>query len=77
MDTIDARAIPFRVEDEQGEVPVTKVEYTGTAMIRLLLGRTVAGRAVVHGAFGACPPPAPADMDRVVPMLGFYGFPVQ
>jgi hypothetical protein len=76
MDNIDPMAIPFRVEDEAGAVEVKRVEYTGTAMIRLQLGRPLSGKAVVHGGYGYNPPPVPMDMDRALPMLGFHGLPV-
>jgi hypothetical protein len=32
---------------------------------------------VVHGAFGIDPPIAPCDMERFIPMLGFYGIKVE
>ena len=77
MDTIDGLAQPFRVEDADGVVPVEKVECTMSAMVRLRLARALSGKAVVHGAYGCNPPVAPCDMDRVMPMLGFYGFPIE
>ena len=77
MDTIDPAAVPFRVQDARGFVPVEAVRYDGSAAVRLLLGRKLTGRAVVHGAWGFNPPTAPCDMVRQMPMLGFHGFPVQ
>jgi len=77
MDTMDGSAQPFRVEDADGVVPVEKVEYTQSATVRLRLARPLAGKAAVHGAYGCNPPPAPMDMDRVMPMLGFYGVPIK
>lgn len=76
MDSIDQTAMPFHVEDETGVVEVKRLEYTGTAMIRLHPGRPLSGRTVVHGGYGCNPPPVPMDMDRAMPMLGFYGLPV-
>ncbi|MEI7836317.1 MAG: sialate O-acetylesterase [Planctomycetota bacterium] len=76
MDSIDLPAIPFRVEDEDGVVEIHRIEYTGTATIRLHMARPLSGKAVVHGGYGYNPPPVPMDMDRAMPMLGFYGFPI-
>jgi len=77
MDTMDGSAQPFRVEDADGVVPVEKVEYTQSATVRLRLARPLVGKAAVHGAYGCNPPLAPMDMDRVMPMLGFYGVPIK
>lgn len=76
MDSTDLPAIPFRVEDETGVAEIQRIEYTGTATIRLHLARPLSGKAVVHGGYGHNPPPVPMDMDRAMPMLGFYGFPI-
>ncbi len=77
MDSINPWAVPFRIEDDQGTAEIKKVEYTGTAVIRLHLERPLSGKAVVHGAYGYDPAVAPMDMDRAIPMLGFYGFPIE
>ena len=77
--TIDPGAIPFRVEDAEGVVPVQKVEYparTHSNVLRLHLGRKLSGRAVVHGGYGVNPPIVPVDGVSMAPMLGFHGFPV-
>jgi hypothetical protein len=71
MDTIDPTANCFRVEDEQGVVPVKQVLYPGDSTVRLALARTLAGIATVHGAYGIDPAIAPMDMERFIPMLGF------
>lgn len=76
MDSIEVRAIPFRVEDEQGVATVNKVEYTSSAIIRLHLERSITGKTVVHGGYGSDPQTVPMDMDRMMPMLSFYGFPI-
>ena len=77
METGCQTAVPFRVEDANGAVEVRRVEYPGGRKVRLHLGRRLLGKAVVHGAYGADPPPVPRDMPRVMPMLGFHGLPVQ
>ncbi len=77
MDTIDPFAVPFRVEDGSGVVEVKKVAYPGGAVVRLELGRALEEAAVVHGAYGDNPPPVPCDIVRMMPMLGFYGLPVE
>jgi len=77
MDNPDLTTSCFRVEDDLGEVPVEKVVYPGQTTVQLVLGRELSGVALVHGAPGLNPPPAPMDMERLMPMLGFYGFPVQ
>ncbi len=76
MDNIERGSICFVVEDDAGSVAINQVAYPMDATIQLVLGRALVGRAVVHGAFGCNPPIAPVDMDRLMPMLGFYGLPV-
>lgn len=75
LGTIAPEAVPFRVVDEQGTVEVQRVNIWANR-IRLELARSLAGAARVHGGYGFDPPPVPLDMDRVMPMLGFHGLPV-
>jgi len=77
MDNIDPAANCFRVEDAAGAVPVTAVSYPGGPNVQLSLGRPLAGGAVVHGGYGLAPATVPMDMERFMPMLGFYGAAVQ
>jgi len=76
IDSIDHTTICFVVEDAQGAVPISKVSYPGNNTVQLALARATDQSARVHGAYGANPPTAPMDMDRVLPMLGFYGLEV-
>ena len=73
MDTIDLEAVGFRVEDERGEVAVAQVIYPQDQRVELVLGRDIQGAAVVHGGYGKAPATVPADMERLLPMLGFWG----
>jgi sialate O-acetylesterase len=77
MDCIDEKANCFRVEDEDGEVPVAKVSYPMDNTVVLALERPLRGGAQVHGGWGADPDTVPMDMERFVPMLGFYGLEIQ
>jgi sialate O-acetylesterase len=77
MDNVDPTANCFRVEDAAGVAPVTAVTYPGGPNVRLSLGRALAGAAVVHGGWGLAPAAVPVDMERFMPMLGFYAAPVQ
>jgi len=77
LDTLDATAVPFRVEDEGGIVPIEAVQYPGGAKAGLRLARALAGRAVVHGCYGRNPSPPPYDMVRMMPMLGFHGLAIE
>ncbi|HUU21177.1 MAG TPA: sialate O-acetylesterase [Phycisphaerae bacterium] len=77
IECIDPTSVPFRVEDAAGWVDVERVQYTGGHKVRLHLARAASGRTVVHGAFGRNPPTVPCDMVRMMPMLGFYDFPVK
>lgn len=77
MDSIDVTAIPFRVEDAQGAVEVTKVQYTLGPRVRLHLARALGVKAVVHGGYGFNPPIVPMDAPRMMPMLGFAGLAVE
>ncbi len=76
MDNVDPTANCFQVEDSQGPVAIAQVLYPGRAVVRLVLGRALAGLAVVHGGWGLAPASVPMDMERFLPMLGFYGAPV-
>lgn len=76
MASVAVSVVPFRVEDAVGPVGVEKIEYGNTPVIRLQLARELSGNAVVHGAYGGNPETVPMDMDRALPMLAFYGFPV-
>ena len=76
MDTVDAVRHSFRVEDEAGLVPVEKALFPQDARVKLLLARSLQGRTTVHGAYGLDPATVPMDMERFLPMLGFYGVPV-
>lgn len=76
IDSIEQRANPFKVEDAEGDVAITSIAYPGDSSAVLHLARPLAGDAVVHGAWGYQPATVPMDMDRVLPMLGFYGVPV-
>jgi len=72
MECNDPQAIAFRVEDSTGEVTIEKVSYRGDNRVALVLRRPLAGQAVVHGGYGANPPLVPMDVERFLPMLGFY-----
>jgi sialate O-acetylesterase len=76
IDSVDLTTHCFTVEDASGAVPIASVGYPGDHTVQLALGRALAGAAMVHGACGVNPPIAPVDMDRVMPMLGFYGLAV-
>jgi sialate O-acetylesterase len=73
---LDLGKHPFRIEDAEGEVPVAGVQYGTGAEATVVLGRALAGGAVIHGAAASDPPPVPFDMGRMMPMLGFHGFPI-
>jgi hypothetical protein len=76
MDSLFQADNPFRVEDAGGNVPIEKLVYPADATIRLVLMRRLMGKALVHGGYGASPAIVPMDMERFLPMLGFYGVPV-
>jgi hypothetical protein len=77
MGTINPTARSFHVEDDNGPVEITEAVYPGGSTILLRLARTPGGGAVVHGGFGCDPATLPADMERQMPMLAFYGVPVE
>ena len=77
IDTIDLTGHGFVVEDAQGQTPIIDVTYPGDATVVLVLARALCDVAKVHGAYGFNPPTTPVDMDRVLPMLGFHGVPVE
>jgi sialate O-acetylesterase len=76
MDNVDPTANSFIVEDGLGRVPITQVIYPGGPMVQLVLERALSGPAVVHGGYGVAPASVPMDIERFMPMLGFYRVPV-
>ena len=76
LDSIAQTDNPFLVEDAGGGVAIEKLLFPMDATIRLVLARPLAGKALIHGAYGTNPAIVPMDMERFVPMLGFYGVPV-
>lgn len=64
-------AAPFMVQDAEGEVPLTRAEYSGGPTIRLVLSRPAGRRVTVHCSHGPNPPPGPVDMTRGMPILAF------
>ncbi len=77
IDTIDLTGEPYLVEDSDGPVPVSDTTYPGDATAVLTLGRAMVGDAHVSGGYGAAPSSVPLDVERSMPMLGFYRFPVE
>ncbi len=73
LECIHPAACPFRVEDDHGEVPIERTAYPQDNTARLHLERGVIGTGVVHGAWDANPEAVPMDVERTLPMLGFYG----
>ena len=73
MDSIDLEANSFQVEDETGEVPIAAVSYPQDHRVELVLERPLQGAAKGHGGYGKDPAAVPADMERFLPMLGFWG----
>ena len=76
IDTLDPTAIGFVVTDEGGSIPVESATYPGNNTVNLKLTRPPSGKAVVHSAFGIDPPTVPMDMERFIPILGFYDVPI-
>ncbi|MHB1354393.1 MAG: sialate O-acetylesterase [Anaerolineae bacterium] len=76
MDNPDLTSCCFTVRDILGTVPVRQITYPGNDTVCLVLERSIQGAAYVDGAPGLNPPPAPMDMERFMPMLAFYGFPM-
>ncbi len=73
MDNIDSEANSFRIEDAAGEVPIDEVVYPQNHRVELVLQRPLQEAARVHGGYGMAPATVPADMERFLPMLGFWG----
>ncbi|MEI7837616.1 MAG: sialate O-acetylesterase [Planctomycetota bacterium] len=73
LDSIAQTDNPFLIEDADGAVGIEKFIYPGDATIRLALNRPLSGKALIHGAYGTNPAIVPMDMERFVPILGFYG----
>jgi hypothetical protein len=77
MGTTNPTAHSFGVEDDNGPIEITEVVYPGNSKILLRLVRALGSNTKVHGGFGCDPATLPADMERQMPMLAFYGMPVE
>lgn len=72
FDSMIVDAFPFAIRDDMGEVPVERWSLPRADRIDIRLARPLAGRAVVVGGPGACPPTVlPMDVDGHRPMLAF------
>jgi sialate O-acetylesterase len=70
---VDETRQAFGVEDEEGLMSEVRVTYPKPAQILLRFERRIQGRARVHLGMGLDPVGVPMDMERVMPMLAFYG----
>jgi sialate O-acetylesterase len=73
LDCLVPFAIPFRVEDANGLVPIEKIIYLQRDSVRLFLNRVMAGTIRVSCGYGENPDIMPMDMERQMPVLAFYG----
>ena len=60
-------------QDELGEGRIELQGRRRQARVELVLQRPLQGAAKVHGGYGKAPATVPADMERFLPMLGFWG----
>ena len=62
-----------------GIYPTPAIDDTGLDVdtIRILCGRRIEGnQPVLHGGYGCDPTTVPWDVERAMPMLGFFALPV-
>lgn len=72
---IGLHEMPFRVEDEAGEIGIAEWAIENGADVVLRLERHIIGQAQAHGAAEVDPPAVlPLDSATFLPMLAFYGF---
>ncbi len=60
-------------QDELGEGRIELQGRRRQARVELVLQRPLQGAAKAHGGYGKAPATVPADMERFLPMLGFWG----
>lgn len=69
-------ALPWRVEDAAGVIPVEQAVHYRRDTVRITLARPVSGSATVSGGYGEDPDALPVDVERQLPVLSFHGFPI-
>jgi len=73
LDNHDPLAMPFRVEDGAGNVPIEKIVHFHRNAVKLFLARPVQGLARISCGFGENPDSLPVDVERQMPVLAFSG----
>lgn len=76
LDTLDPGSMPFRVEDDDGPVPVEKILYFHRDSVKLFLANLPKGTARISCGHGENPDTLPVDVERLMPVLAFHGIAV-
>ncbi|MDB5050605.1 MAG: hypothetical protein JWO30_3676 [Fibrobacteres bacterium] len=75
LESHDPKAMPFRVEDDDGFVPVEKAIYFHRDSVKLFLAKAPRGSVRVSCGYGENPDTLPMDVERQMPVLAFHGIP--
>jgi sialate O-acetylesterase len=75
LESHDPKAIPFRVEDADGFVPIEKILYFHRDSVKLFLAKAPRGSVRVSCGYGENPDALPMDVERQMPVLAFHGIP--
>ncbi|MEO7425001.1 MAG: sialate O-acetylesterase [Fibrobacteria bacterium] len=75
LESQNPKACPFRVEDEDGPIPIDKVLYFHRDSVKLFLARPPRGPTRVSCGYGENPDLLPVDVERQMPVLSFHSVP--
>jgi hypothetical protein len=75
LESHDPKAMPFRVEDADGALPIEKVLYFHRDSAKLFLAKAPKGPVRVSCGYGENPETLPMDVERQMPVLAFHGVP--
>lgn len=73
LDTMAPGSMPFRVEDDDGPVPIDKILYFHRDSVKLFLAKQPKGAARISCGHGENPDMLPVDVERLMPVLAFHG----
>lgn len=76
IDSQDPSAQPFRLRDDDGDLPVTRLFYPMDHRLEIHLAREARGKVYVSAGWGENPPLLPQDVERRMPILAFTDFSV-
>lgn len=76
LESMQSLLTPFVIEDEMGRANILKTVYSNQNTVKLFVEKTLGRKVSVSGGVGENPPTLPIDVERQMPILAFYKYPV-